>query len=48
MKKYLINKGVEERDIIVDSNGYTTRKTSDNTWSIITALEEDIDDISVV
>lgn len=48
MKKYLINNWVEGSDIIVDSDWYTTSKTSENSFNIISMLEDDMNNVSVV
>jgi len=48
MKEYLLKYWVESSDIIVDSDGYTTAKTSENSFDIISQREGDINNISVV
>lgn len=35
MKKYLLNKWVENSDVIVDSKGYTTNQTSKNAFNLL-------------
>lgn len=35
MKDYLVNKWITQADIIIDSNWYTTQKTSENAWNLL-------------
>lgn len=35
MKEYLIEKGIDETDIFIDSLGYTTRETSENAFGLL-------------
>ncbi|MDA9129245.1 YdcF family protein [Candidatus Gracilibacteria bacterium] len=48
MKEYLVERGVNEDDIIQDSDGYTTRKTSENAFQIITERERKIEEVQVI
>lgn len=35
MKQYLLERWIDEWGVLVDSDGYTTRKTSENIWNIL-------------
>ena len=48
MKDYLVGKWVQEADILVDSDGYTTRKTSENAWNMISMREENPENIWII
>ena len=48
MKEYLISYWVESSNIIVDSDWYTTGKTSVNSFKIISGLESDMNNVSVI
>lgn len=48
MKKYLINYWMKKEDIIVDSAWYTTRETSKNSFQILSNLEDDMSNITIV
>lgn len=48
MKNFFVQNGIPEEKIIVDSDGYTTRQSSENVFKIISKKEKSIQDTSVV
>ncbi|UOQ86419.1 YdcF family protein [Gracilibacillus salinarum] len=48
MEQYLIRKGVNSADIIVDSNGYNTRMTAENSFRIAKANQLSVHRITVI
>ncbi len=48
MKDYLLDNWIPETDIITDNQGYTTDKTWENTFTIISDLEDNLENITIV